>query len=557
MSFIDARMIEDIDGKNISDKIGILNKKTSSIVTPSDFGAIGDNLADDTTSLQNAFNASTNKILILEAGKIYKVTNKLTLPKGATIISNGATINFNLSGDVEGVILNDDVTILGKLIVNVISVTPSTGAGQYQCPIVIGDYGSGVGCSNIYIQTINVSTEKTNGNGILITGDSHNIKIENIVVPDSSTIGRALLIHWGGADNPSAGTFHPYNIKIGNVKIGKQTNTSSDGAGVFISGAYNIDIDSIEVEEVYRSALTIFAGDHGFEYAATDVKSMALKNIRIGKVACRLAHTYGMYVDAQAKLATGTPIYDTNILIGSITSIGDYSSNVNAGILLSYCNGVEINNAYIEKHLRGFSAGASVKNVVIKNPHFVRNRLSGTYISNGTTMPENIKIENPVCYSNGEFGASISDRAGIFIGIAKNIKVVNGLFGESGEAFQETGVRTDPMSINIDIIQCHVKAVKSGGVGYSLGSGDSYGSIRKFEGNTVESGITFKGGLTIVPVTIDGGGNRIFTGTTTPTTGTWQKGDRIINSNPSVGQPKGWVCTSGGTPGTWVSEGNL
>lgn len=42
-----------------------------------------------------------------------------------------------------------------------------------------------------------------------------------------------------------------------------------------------------------------------------------------------------------------------------------------------------------------------------------------------------------------------------------------------------------------------------------------------------------------------------------PSTGTWSVGDRVFNSVPSVGQPKGWVCTVAGTPGTWVSEGNL
>jgi hypothetical protein len=34
-------------------------------------------------------------------------------------------------------------------------------------------------------------------------------------------------------------------------------------------------------------------------------------------------------------------------------------------------------------------------------------------------------------------------------------------------------------------------------------------------------------------------------------------GDRIINNPPVVGQPKAWSCTVSGSPGTWVSEGNL
>ena len=52
--------------------------------------------------------------------------------------------------------------------------------------------------------------------------------------------------------------------------------------------------------------------------------------------------------------------------------------------------------------------------------------------------------------------------------------------------------------------------------------------------------------------------NRTFTtGPAAPVSGTWKVGDRVFNSAPSIGQPKSWVCTVAGTPGTWTSEGNL
>lgn len=51
--------------------------------------------------------------------------------------------------------------------------------------------------------------------------------------------------------------------------------------------------------------------------------------------------------------------------------------------------------------------------------------------------------------------------------------------------------------------------------------------------------------------------NRIKTGSAAPVAGTWARGDRVFNDTPTVGQPKSWVCTAAGTPGTWVSEGNL
>jgi hypothetical protein len=45
--------------------------------------------------------------------------------------------------------------------------------------------------------------------------------------------------------------------------------------------------------------------------------------------------------------------------------------------------------------------------------------------------------------------------------------------------------------------------------------------------------------------------------TAIPLTGTWKQGDRLFNASAAIGSPKSWVCTVGGTPGTWVSEGNL
>jgi parallel beta-helix repeat protein len=47
-------------------------------------------------------------------------------------------------------------------------------------------------------------------------------------------------------------------------------------------------------------------------------------------------------------------------------------------------------------------------------------------------------------------------------------------------------------------------------------------------------------------------------GSTAPIGGnSWNVGDRVIQSAPVVGNPKGWRCTVAGSPGTWVSEGNL
>lgn len=53
-------------------------------------------------------------------------------------------------------------------------------------------------------------------------------------------------------------------------------------------------------------------------------------------------------------------------------------------------------------------------------------------------------------------------------------------------------------------------------------------------------------------------------GTSAPTTGTWNQGDKCKNTAPveagSVGSKyvvMGWVCVASGSPGTWVQMRNL
>lgn len=47
------------------------------------------------------------------------------------------------------------------------------------------------------------------------------------------------------------------------------------------------------------------------------------------------------------------------------------------------------------------------------------------------------------------------------------------------------------------------------------------------------------------------GPRRLLLRDAVPTTGAWDRGDRVLARNPSTGGPEGWICTATGTPGTW------
>jgi hypothetical protein len=45
--------------------------------------------------------------------------------------------------------------------------------------------------------------------------------------------------------------------------------------------------------------------------------------------------------------------------------------------------------------------------------------------------------------------------------------------------------------------------------------------------------------------------------TAAPSFGTWQQGDIVYRGNPSAGGTIGWVCVTGGSPGTWKTFGTI
>lgn len=50
---------------------------------------------------------------------------------------------------------------------------------------------------------------------------------------------------------------------------------------------------------------------------------------------------------------------------------------------------------------------------------------------------------------------------------------------------------------------------------------------------------------------------RVMYGTAAPTGGTWSVGDIMYNLTPVAGGALGWVCTTGGAPGTWKTFGDI
>jgi hypothetical protein len=208
-------------------------------------------------------------------------------------------------------------------------------------------------------------------------------------------------------------------------------------------------------------------------------------------------------------------------------------------------------------------------NIVNKTGNVVRSA-GVSFVSNlAGQKHENIVVDGNL-FSNLYIGVASNNSLG---GIG-TLKVINNTFRNlvnlTAAELSATGVLVYANSVTVDdlIVQNNSFVNDSGGswpYGLWLGAAGT-GVI----GNITVDGNHYRGMSTVGPVSwlsyTESGltaaatkrfGREPLYMTTAPTTGTWSAGQRVYNSAPAVGQPKSWVCTVAGNPGTWVSEGNL
>lgn len=108
-----AALVGDDDGAggslwvNVKGFIAWVVSRFSDVIHAERFAAVGDGVTDDTTALQNAFNAAIGKVLILGPQRTYKFTS-LTIPAGVTMISCGSVFRRAAASASWAITINGD-----------------------------------------------------------------------------------------------------------------------------------------------------------------------------------------------------------------------------------------------------------------------------------------------------------------------------------------------------------------------------------------------------------------------------------------------------------------
>lgn len=551
-----------------------VQSKLREFVSVKDFGAVGDGVTDDTAAIQGAlaYLASVGGgKLTFGRSEAYLVTDTLPVTDSIEIDLNGSTINFACDEGAKRLLAIDgsNVSVSNGTVNNILG-TPSP-QGTYQTPIVLGQYTVLAGVSNVVLKNLSISTMTPLGNGIAIFGDSHNIIIQNITFPDSDKIGIPVLAHWsfdGGPSGPYLGTTtHPHNITIDNIYCGNLTYDPGVGhpgvSVVFLSAAYNVNVSNIYVKSIpHGKIVSVYAGDWGFQFGTAIEQAFGSTGINISNLYGQALIGFEAYM--RNPLEAPNVIWPSSISLKNMNVLGDGSTNPwSRGINIDATSNVYVEDCVISNFNTGvnISIGSNyeIRNIKIRNS-IIKNNVSNGFTVDGAGTLSNVEISNCMFEMNNTSGAeNVSD---IRLSLMSQVLIYKNVFASPKSTWN---VRADNTVTGLRVRDNHVVAVKlESGPCFSFGTQDDTNICIEFSGNTAEvspaGGI--RGGQSIVPMVFSARHNqntlqRIAYYHTVPDRGTWSVGDRVFNTAPAVGQPKSWVCTVAGTPGAWVSEGNL
>lgn len=517
------------------------------------FGAKGDGQTDDLQSIQNAINyMKFGDTLNLVPNKKYLISNTIHFKKGLNFNGNNSPIfpnanfvagNYLMSCDQSVTPVEDNYSVVQSLLKNINM--------QYY-----GDYKEIDGIYLTYDTTIKncyfYQIEKC-----ITSSDDY---IDFITIEDISI--------WG-----HQGT--KYAIDTGYIgdsrkidKVHTHTDSSPNMNILNIGGAHN----TIEVSRVINGNINIEGGSVNLHDCHIETGNIvAQKKTKLNISNCYLIKKPNVipfnFVNIAVLTANNLLVnYRSNVDYTDDTAVDinlptDKSSialnncykrmNSNSDVTFQHLAGLTTNNSLFNKN----KAILSTKGIILGSYPLEYNARSkvGSYNILGTVYKDSNfnfkKLEGNYYYN----AIPVFDTNRMVADTSK-----------SSEAVVAVDERSLDFTINYDLF-CNLRFYR----GSKSGLYNYYVDTTNITGFVIEDGILCNGDKWISrdESAIDTFNNAVSYQSMgeyvivhmdkIPTVGTWNKNDIIINTNPSEGQPFGWVCVQAGTPGTWKAISTL
>lgn len=557
-----------------------VQSKLRDVVSVKDFGAKGDGVTDDTAAIQAALNSGAKNIVF--ASGTYKLTSSITIPQQVSVQFNAATIKGHFADFLIKMNFYGETVFLGKLILTDDDSSVVSAATTLTKGIQFGNTGSAIHgvdtsacdiyCSQLIQAYYFGEYSYSNTYGVLRAFNCGNVSTDAVVM---DAVGGGLV-----AAN---------DTYIQKLEITGSNTATWNGAGLLVVGGFGVTFGQLHIESVYNSNGAQFnsccvniLGGYFESVGATATSNTIYVNagstvsfqgslincpvslgVRTLFVACRFfkqeMYLRATYSGCNWPEARNLALDVTNAKLSDFPIFGatsteqlflNFSGNwTEFGV--GYTGMVGDFDYYGGDHAETFISDAWSDGIAMRS--YKSSAGSGYFGAMGFKVPTHcagakvfawaivrIPSSNGVSQvrlgvggildtgsSNADSISTFSSSLGTdkwFLFVLQNATVfTSATYSNSAYFFFEPSNESQNAAFHVDSF-----GVETGGLSYkSLGTSQSKQA------------------------------KQILSGNAAPTDGTWSVGDRMVRSTPAVGQPKAWVCTVAGTPGTWVSEGNL
>jgi hypothetical protein len=366
------------------------------------------------------------------------ITDEITVPDGVHINATGATINFSGTGTTTPCFrMGNNTSLIGATI----NMSNQAGGLGPRAHVLIGNYGTGVGVSNVHLSGLTITGGHDDINPIFITGDSHNVVIENIKVPDNARIGRVIEAHWGNSNNHNTtgpthtgGTYtkHPHNITIRNVECGELTYAGYGAAVVLLSAAYNVTIENVRAKAC-DVGFYVFPSDFGFVYAEAEVTAIGASGISIRNCTFRKVRVAGVRVKGQP-LSETSARNKVRVLVENVRVEGDGVTANSVGMDFTHTEHATVRGCHASVFRQhGFIASTDARDTTFEDCHATNNYWSGfAAIGSSGNEPKHTRIIGCRAYGNATSTTSDEQRAGVAFQAAHYTTVRDCILGDEG-----------------------------------------------------------------------------------------------------------------------------
>lgn len=394
-------------------------------------------------------------VFSLDRGEQLAIQGGVVVPNGVTLDLNGGRLIATLvASDDAGVrLLSDSALVNGTVIVRSRG-RPGLQGGAH-APVLIGTlYGEdrSVDLRSRFadphgwrVSGVTLSSDKAvpAGDGtvlgapaIAVTGGASDGVIENVTVPDSSTMAGGVHLDWGtvGAISSSdiwgsaaayragrAFTTHPHDIVVRAIRIGRLSRLSVAGTGSFgvrLSGVHDIAVSDVTVAGVTEAAIYHTAGDLGYEFARSADRSRAHLGIRIDGVTVAAAEGAYLlrsdsYADNIGRAAQAgyrpmlNPIAHTDMDVRNIRGAAGGRLAPNFGLRLDHQRGGTFSDIIAQGFRRGFYIDEQVYDVTLLRPVSENSTEAGISVEHPLRPPANVTISQPRVSGRSLAGSSV------------------------------------------------------------------------------------------------------------------------------------------------------